>query len=153
MRSLLSLALLVVCSLGAMHEARAASTYVSFQPQVRGMGCLQPRTRAMISHLTSRIGPIEITSTCGGRHAHNSQHYRGAAVDFRPRTASVAATLSVLRSMPEVGGIGSYSGGLIHADIGQRRMAWYGRMRRHLAQRHFHARYASAQRYRRAGSV
>lgn len=149
MRSLLSLALLVVCALGTVPGAQAATSYVSFQPQVRGMGCLQPRTRAMIAHLTSRVGPIQITSTCGGRHAHNSEHYRGAAVDFRPKAKSVAATLAVLRQMPEVGGIGSYSGGLIHADIGQRRMAWYGRARQHLARGHFRARYASAQRYRR----
>lgn len=123
-------------------RARPRSGYVSFQPQVRGLGCLQPRARAMISHLTARIGPIQITSTCGGRHVHNSQHYRGNAIDFRPRSASVGAALAALRSMPEVGGIGSYPGGLIHADVGTREASWYGH-------RGFRAQYASLKRKRR----
>lgn len=80
----------------------------------------------MIAGLTARIGPIQITSTCGGRHAHNSQHYRGNAIDFRPQRNSVGAALAALRSMPRVGGIGSYPGGLIHADVGAREASWYG---------------------------
>lgn len=107
--------------------ARPRSAFVSFQPQVSGLGCLQPRARAMVAHLTARIGPIQITSTCGGRHAHNSQHYRGNAIDFRPQRVSVGAALAALRGMPEVGGIGAYPGGLIHADVGAREASWYGR--------------------------
>jgi len=135
-------------------HARPATSYVSFQPQVRGLGCLQPRTRAMIARLTARVGPIQITSTCGGRHAHNSQHYRGAAVDFRPRAASVARTLAALRGMPEVGGIGSYPGGLIHADTGPRRLAWHGSARHRVARAHRgYARYAVRRGSARSGSV
>lgn len=116
-------------------------SHVSYQPQVHGMGCLRPQTRVMIAQLTSRIGPIQITSTCGGRHAHNSQHYRGNAIDFRPVRASVGSTLAVLRSMSIVGGIGSYSGGLIHADVGDRVAQWHGRGRSRFA-RHRHLNYA-----------
>lgn len=135
-------------------HASPATSYVSFQPQVRGLGCLQPRTRAMVARLTARVGPIEITSTCGGRHAHNSQHYRGAAIDFRPRTASVGRTLAVLRGMPEVGGIGSYAGGLIHADTGPRRFAWHGSARHRVARAHrSYARYAARRGAHRSGSV
>jgi uncharacterized protein YcbK (DUF882 family) len=126
----------------ARHHGRLTS-WVSFQPQVRGMGCLRPQTRAMISQLTSRIGPIQITSTCGGRHAHNSQHYRGNAIDFRPVRASVGTTLAVLRSMSIVGGIGSYSGGLIHADVGERVAQWHGGGRRHAHRRYRYHRYAA----------
>ena len=114
-------------------EARSATSYVSLQPQVRGTGCLQPRTRAMISQITARIGPIEITSTCGGRHAHNSQHYRGNAIDFRPKAASVGAALAALRGLPIVGGIGSYAGGLIHADVRAERIVWHRGPRRSYA--------------------
>ena len=57
---------------------------ISLQPQVKGLGCLRSETRAMVRSLVSRIGPIQITSTCGGRHASRSQHYRGKAIDFRP---------------------------------------------------------------------
>lgn len=156
MRSLLALAIVASGLVGFLSpaEARLATSYVSFQPQVRGMGCLQPKTRAMIAHITQRVGPIEITSTCGGRHAHNSQHYRGAAIDFRPKHASAATTLAALRSMPEVGGIGSYSGGLIHADVGARQASWHGHARHRVAHRHhgYGGRYASGRLPRRFGN-
>ncbi len=155
MRIRIALACLAALTgLATAAQARPATSYVSFQPQVRGLGCLQPRTRAMIAQLTARIGPIEITSTCGGRHAHNSQHYRGAAVDFRPRAASVGRTLAVLRSMPQVGGIGSYAGGLIHADTGPHRLAWHGSARHRVARAHrSYARYAARRGSYRAGPV
>lgn len=106
------------------------------------MGCLRPKTRAMIGQLTSRIGPIQITSTCGGHHAHNSQHYRGNAIDFRPLAVSQGRALAVLRTMPIVGGIGGYSGGLVHADVGERVASWYHRGSRHRFARHGHYRMA-----------
>ena len=40
--------------------------------------------------------------------------------------ASSRAALAVLRSLPEVGGIGTYSNGLLHADIRTHRFAWHG---------------------------
>lgn len=124
------------------------TTYVVFQPQVRSLGCLRPRARAMVAQLTSRIGAIEITSTCGGRHAHNSQHYRGNAIDFRPLQASVGTTLRVLRGMSIVGGIGSYSGGLIHADVGTRQAQWHGyRSRRYMLAGHHHRHHARRRAY------
>lgn len=155
MRREFALACLVAPILGAPLEAQAlpASSYVSLQPQVRGTGCLQPRARSMISQITARVGPIEITSTCGGRHAHNSQHYRGNAIDFRPRSASVGATLAALRSMPIVGGIGSYGGGLIHADVRAERVVWHGRGRSFASLKRPRSSYASlrpADRYARA---
>ena len=100
---------------------------ISFQPQVRGMGCLKPDARAMVRQLVSRIGPIQITSTCGGRHARNSQHYRGRAVDFRPRATSARGAVAALRRMARVGGVGSYSNGIVHADVGSRVHSWHGR--------------------------
>lgn len=156
MRIRIALACLAAALVGlsTAAQARPATRYVSFQPQVRGLACLQPRTRAMIARLTARVGPIEITSTCGGRHAHNSQHYRGAAVDFRPRAASVSRTLAALRAMPEVGGIGSYAGGLIHADTGPRRHAWHGSARQRVTRAHrSYARYAVRRGGHRSGSV
>lgn len=95
-----------------------AFAQVSFQPQVHGLGCLQPSARAMVAHIVQRIGAIQITSTCGGRHARHSMHYRGLAVDFRPRSVSPARAAQVLHSMPEISGIGTYRNGLIHADVG-----------------------------------
>ncbi|RYD65223.1 MAG: DUF882 domain-containing protein [Verrucomicrobiaceae bacterium] len=122
--------------------ASSAQAQVSFQPQVRGFSCLRPATRAMISHLTSRIGPIEITSTCGGRHAHNSQHYRGLAIDFRPLAVAPSRAVAALHGMPEIGGVGAYANGLVHADVGARQVSWFGgRTRRYAHSRHPQSRY------------
>jgi hypothetical protein len=100
---------------------------ISFQPQVRGMGCLRAETRAMVRQLVSRIGPIQITSTCGGRHARGSQHYRGRAVDFRPKRTSSRGAVSALKHMAQVGGVGSYANGIVHADVGNVVHSWFGR--------------------------
>lgn len=125
----------------ARHRHRSHHTQrISYQPQVHGLGCLRPATRAMIGEITRRVGAIQITSTCGGRHAHNSQHYRGNAVDFRPLVASPRLVVAALHGMPSVGGIGAYSNGLIHADVGARKLAWFGHKRR-FARHHHHSRY------------
>lgn len=100
---------------------------ISFQPQVKGLGCLKPEARAMITALVAKIGPIEITSTCGGRHARHSQHYAGRAVDFRPLAVSARKAAAAARSLDSVGGVGTYSNGLVHADVGLREASWHGR--------------------------
>jgi uncharacterized protein YcbK (DUF882 family) len=109
---------------------------ISFQPQVKGLGCLKPETLAMISELVAKIGPIQITSTCGGRHARHSQHYSGKAVDFRPLATSTRAAVAAAKALESTGGVGSYPGGLVHVDVGDREASWFGhkRARRQYAQ-------------------
>jgi len=110
----------------------AADTHlakVSFQPQVKGLGRLKPAALAMVKELTEKIGAIQITSTCGGRHARNSQHYHGNAIDFRPLATSPRTAAAVAKSIDNVGGVGSYSNGLVHVDVGDREIAWYGNKR------------------------
>lgn len=102
---------------------------VSFQPQVKSLRCLKPEAITMIRELVEKIGPIQITSTCGGRHARNSQHYRGKAIDFRPLATSPRKAAAVAKTIDNVGGVGSYSNGLVHVDVGDRQLAWYGRKR------------------------
>lgn len=109
--------------------ADTPSQKISFQPQVKGLHCLKPETVAMISELVARIGPIQVTSTCGGRHARHSQHYSGKAIDFRPLATSPRKAAAVARSLASVGGVGSYSNGLLHADVGEREISWYGHKR------------------------
>jgi hypothetical protein len=115
---------------------------ISYQPQVRGMGCLRSETRAMVRQLVSRIGPIQITSTCGGRHVRNSQHYRGKAIDFRPRATSVRGAVGALKRMQGVGGVGAYAIGIVHADVGSSVHSWYGRGSSGRFARSSHRRYA-----------
>lgn len=107
--------------------ADAPIKQVSFQPQVKGLSCLKAETIAMIKELTDRIGPIQITSTCGGRHARRSQHYSGNAIDFRPRATSARKAAAVAKTLDNVGGVGTYSNGLVHVDVGDRQISWHGR--------------------------
>jgi hypothetical protein len=89
--------------------------------------CLKPEVWSILHKVAARVGRLEITSGCDGKHAKRSYHYSGRAVDFRPMQASASATLGVLRGMPEVGGIGSYGNGLLHADVRPTRIAWHGK--------------------------
>jgi uncharacterized protein YcbK (DUF882 family) len=125
----LVLAALVAACVPAVARAEVPLEKISFQPQVKGLGCLKPATLAMIKELVAKIGPIQITSTCGGRHARHSQHYSGHAVDFRPLATSTRKAVAVAKALESTGGVGSYPNGLIHADVGQREASWYGHKR------------------------
>lgn len=128
MRHFILAACVAVC-LSATAQANVPAGKVSFQPQVKGLGCLKPETLAMISELVAKIGPIKITSTCGGRHARNSQHYSGKAIDFRPLAASTRSAVAAAKALASTGGVGSYSNGIVHADVGAREASWYGHKR------------------------
>ena len=129
MRRMILVALVAACGPVAA-SAEPAIEKVSFQPQVKSLSCLKPEALAMVRELTEKIGEIEVTSTCGGRHARRSQHYSGNAVDFRPSQASARAAAKAARSIADVGGVGTYSNGLVHADVGERLANWHGRGKR-----------------------
>lgn len=125
MRNVL-LAALLAAGLPHVAQANVPVEQVSFQPQVKGLNCLKPETLTMIKDLIATIGPIQITSTCGGRHARRSQHYLGKAIDFRPLATSPRKAAKAARSIESVGGVGTYSNGLVHVDVGDRELAWHG---------------------------
>ncbi|WP_181832729.1 DUF882 domain-containing protein [Bosea caraganae] len=83
----------------------------------------------MIRELVAKIGPIQITSTCGGRHARRSQHYSGNAVDFRPMATSARKAVAVAKALESTGGVGSYPNGVVHVDVGDREISWFGHKR------------------------
>jgi hypothetical protein len=95
-----------------------------YQKKAR-VSCLKPSAWDLMHKIAARIGRLEITSVCDGKHARRSYHYVGQAVDFRPMETSSRVALAVLRSMPEVGGIGTYSNGLIHVDTRGQRVSWF----------------------------
>ncbi len=128
--------------LPAAAKAEESIQKISFQPQVKGLGCLKPETRSMITELVAKIGPIQITSTCGGRHARHSQHYLGRAIDFRPLATSSRKAAAAARSLANVGGVGTYSNGLVHADVGEREAYWHGYKRSRYASASKRGRYA-----------
>ena len=106
------------------HAAGSCDREICFQPKAK-VGCLTSTTWGMLDRLVARIGVIEVASACDGRHARRSAHYRGEAIDFRPLQATPRAAIAVLKTMPEVGGIGSYSNGLVHADVAPRKLTWF----------------------------
>ena len=98
---------------------------ICFQRKVQ-MGCLKPEARRLMRTIAERFGKIEVASACDGRHARRSAHYVGKAFDFRPFGASRAEIVAYLKASPEAGSVGTYPNGLIHADVGDRKMTWYG---------------------------
>ncbi|WP_439497111.1 DUF882 domain-containing protein [Bosea sp. (in: a-proteobacteria)] len=128
MRQFVMAAMVAAC-LPLSARANIPVDKISFQPQVKGLGCLKPETLAMIKELVAKIGPIQITSTCGGRHARRSQHYRGNAIDFRPLATSARKAVAAAKTLENRGGVGSYSNGVVHVDVGEREIAWYGHKR------------------------
>lgn len=104
---------------------------VSSSANAASTACLKPVMHGILHRLTHSIGAIKITSTCGGRHARHSFHYKGMAVDFRPMHASVKHTVAILRADRAVGGIIMEAKGLIHVDAGRRNgMRMIGHMTR-----------------------
>lgn len=128
MRQLVSAVIIAAC-LPVVAHANVPLEQISFQPQVKGLGCLKPEAVAMIKELIAKIGPIQITSTCGGRHARHSQHYRGNAIDFRPLATSTRKAVAAAKALQSTGGVGSYPNGVVHADVGEREASWYGHKR------------------------
>jgi hypothetical protein len=51
-------------------------------------------------------------------------HYRGLAFDFKPVSASHGRAVAALRTIPGIGGIGTYPSH-VHADVGARHFAWH----------------------------
>src|SRR3712207_254115 len=99
-----------------------------YQKQTR-VNCLRPGVWDVLNTVAAHVGRLQITSACDGKHASRSFHYSGQAVDFRAMHASQEAVVAVLRTLREVGGIGTYSRNLVHADIGARKFAWHGQQR------------------------
>ena len=107
----------------------ATSTSIAYEHRCEGHFCYQPQTSTtcvrpevwgILNRLADRIGPLELTAGCNGRHARNSFHYRGMAMDFLPMKASQAVAMAALKSDPEVGGLIAEGRGLVHVDIGRR---------------------------------
>ena len=122
-------AVIFTVSMPVLARAESAIERVSFQPQVKGLRCLKAETVAMIRELVEKIGPIQITSTCGGRHARRSQHYSGKAIDFRPLATSARKAVAAAKALESTGGVGSYPNGVVHVDVGDREFAWFGHKR------------------------
>jgi hypothetical protein len=84
--------------------------------------CLPAAIRSALAEVQARFGAVTVVSThrpgariAGTRHA--SLHASCRAVDFRPARGTYGAVTSHLRAHWR-GGIGTYSSGHIHIDVG-----------------------------------
>ena len=73
---------------------------------------------------------------------HEVTYLKPLIFDFRPVSVSPSKAVAVLRSMPGVGGTGSYPNGIVHADVGELRHTWFGhggctRIARRATRRHY----------------
>jgi hypothetical protein len=64
-----------------------------FQSKAR-TSCLKPQVWSILRTVAARVGPLEVTSGCDGRHARRSHHYSGRAVDFRPMRAPARSAIA-----------------------------------------------------------
>lgn len=94
-------------------------------PEVRAgpdtpMDCLPAGLRRIVDETARRFGPVEVVSTT---HLHTGNHNAGRAkihadckaVDIRTQ-ASPAEVVAFVRTLPGLGGVGSYKNGVIHLD-------------------------------------
>ena len=96
-------------------------------------GCFPARLRSLIARVHKRFGR-KLVITSGYRSpAHNrriggakrSQHMHCKAVDFRVPGVSTYALARYVKSLPGVGGVGTYCGqSSIHMDVGPKR-SWH----------------------------
>jgi hypothetical protein len=136
--------LTVLCASSAQAAAEYGAGKFVFQRQ-SNVSCMRPEIWGVLNRLAARIGTLEITAGCNGRHVANSFHYKGMAVDFLPMRASQAAAMAALRDDPAVGGLIAEGRGLVHVDTGRRGPAfsryvawWTGAPKAHTrATRHF----------------
>ena len=114
----------------ALAPAAADKGTFSKQLQTR-TGCIKGEVWGILNRLKAKVGELELTAGCNGKHARHSYHYRGMAMDFRAVNASQAKVTSLLKSDPAVGGLIAEHDGLVHVDTGHRGttktwVAWYG---------------------------
>jgi uncharacterized protein YcbK (DUF882 family) len=101
---------------------------------------LQPSLRAALVKIERRFGkPVQVTSGCrsfrsnrlaGGR--RGSYHLRCMAADIRVAGVSSRQIISFVKSLPSIGGVGTYCGkSIVHIDTGPERRWSGGCGRRH----------------------
>src|SRR4051812_5991487 len=98
--------------------------------------CLPRALRTALNEVSSRYGPITVVST---KHLNTRNHAPGSArhrlhesckaVDFRVAPQRVARVKAYLRSLDDIAGAESYSGGIVHIDVTENRRAARGRRR------------------------
>jgi hypothetical protein len=104
-------------------EAAPKSTVVT--TAAAPLDCVAAELRTVLADVAARFGPVTVVST----HRLNSDNHSPGTIRHRLHAACKAVdfktagklneVLAFLRSRPEVSGINSYRGGLIHIDLNE----------------------------------
>ena len=90
--------------------------------------CFPGSLRSAIASIRHRFGDVVITH--GLRHRHGrrggaSLHYRCMAADLRVPGVANSTVARFARTLPQIGGVGTYTRH-VHIDVGARRYSWWG---------------------------
>ncbi len=96
---------------------RALPTITHGGRSVADTTCLPDSVLRVLSDVSNRFGPVNVTSTLRtGRGRSYSMHRFCRAADFRVEGVQSRAILNFLRARGDVGGLKLYRNGLIHID-------------------------------------
>lgn len=110
--------------------------------------CFPASLRAVLDDISGHFGGKPVIVTSGHRHGgrRGSFHRKCMAADIQIDGVSPSAIARYARSLPSVGGVGTYGHTRsIHVDVGGRVYSWYGngRRKRYAQTHHGHAGRAS----------
>lgn len=117
--------------LPAEAETGTAGTILTQTPSVR-TGCFPGDLRAVLTQISVHFGrPVVVTSGHRGGGRRGSFHRSCQAADVQIAGISPAAIARHARSLPGVGGVGTYGHTRsVHVDVGERVFSWHGARRR-----------------------
>jgi hypothetical protein len=92
------------------------------------MNCFPGELQAVLQRIGSHFGGAVVVTSgyrTGGR--RGSYHRRCMAADIQIAGVSAAAIARFARTLPEVGGVGTYGHTRsVHVDVGDRDLTWHG---------------------------
>lgn len=103
------------------------------------VGCLKPALISLLNKVQNRFGRTVVITSGYRSPSHNrkvkgaksSLHMSCAAADIQVNGVSKWEVAKFVRSLPNRGGVGTYSHKSVHVDIGPRRDWHWGRARKH----------------------
>ena len=95
---------------------RALPTIVHGHRSVADTTCLPDSVLRILADVSSRFGPVNVTSTVRDRGRRNSMHRFCRAADFRVEGIASGTVVRYLRTRGDAGGLKVYRNGLIHVD-------------------------------------
>lgn len=84
--------------------------------------CFPTKLKAILAHIAVQTGKKPMVTSGHRPRSGRSQHSHCYAADIRVPGISEKRILAAARSAPGIGGVGRYCNGIVHVDIGPKRM-------------------------------